>query len=806
MNCVGARPCLAPVDRDPSKIYRCMLQSTGHKGNGGDTVSLDSGSELDAQADAATLPLGSVLAERYRITGLIGKGGMGVVYRGEHVHTERQVAIKMLLSGVTSDSHAFRRFYQEAKSASLLVHPNIVSIMDFDVDKTSNQAYLVMDYLDGDSIENIVDASGPMSPERFFRVFMQACRAMGFAHKHGIIHRDIKPSNLMLINRAEEEDVLVVVDFGLVKMLSMSGDSAANQKLTTTNMLVGSPLYMSPEQCRGLSVIDHRSDIYSLGCVMYKCLTGMLPLIGDSALDTLYKHVSATPAPFAETNPQVSVPPALERVVMKALSKDMEQRQQSMSQLAQEIAESLNLAPRSNSTDSTTDALKSLSSKAAPTNATACGGTSLSGTNLSDCSESGFSYDAPTVIQKSPGEGPFATSHAPSLTQPSSGPANDAPTVIHRALTEVPASNASADSFSQVASQGLSAAAPAQRFNVSRSYSGPAVEEAGLHADHSGNRHRQLLTMILSVLLIAGLGIAAICALLVSRTENHTSMKPSTEAAQSTIVAASSPSPAKGGMTAVPVNRISSLASSGGGHAAVKPLKKVKPHIDKSAQVKEMAEQADMLRNEADLQYEADNWSNSLDKYKAYLRLEEKILGKRNDSAHLLILCRIAVCADKSGNVEDAVTYMNRIGDEFYRNCDEIKNDANLMWQLAAICRSQHNLQLCEDLQEKSIDAARASHESLPNLVDRILQLAETYAIEGKNEESLETFRTAMQESQSNPTLRQQVVVNYHQFLVQTGRVLLAKFIEKRFRFLVQYEGASPPANISRRAWPKRRN
>jgi serine/threonine protein kinase len=180
----------------------------------------------------------------------------------------------------------------------------------------------------------------------------QACRALAYAHKNGVVHRDIKLSNMMLTERGGERDVLVLVDFGLIKVVTDQIAERQSQEvpdeapsgdhpgLTQANTVVGSPLFMSPEQIRGLRV-DHRSDIYSLGCVMYNCLTGRVPFEGSETHQTFYKHIYENPAPFSQINPQNKVPEALEAVVMRALAKDPDERYQDVQQLADDISRAL---------------------------------------------------------------------------------------------------------------------------------------------------------------------------------------------------------------------------------------------------------------------------------------------------------------------------------------------------------------------------------------------------------------------------------------------------------------------------------
>jgi eukaryotic-like serine/threonine-protein kinase len=261
---------------------------------------------------------------------VVGQGGMGTVFKAEHVNMGKTMALKMLAMA-NPDEDSFRKFRLEAKLASQLSHPNIVNITDFDIDK--DRPFIVMDYLKGRSLDRIVETEGILAPDRFVNVMTQACRALGYAHKSGLIHRDVKLSNMMLTERGGEKDVLIIVDFGLVTVLT---DENAMRDGPNTST-VGSPYYMSPEQCQGQK-IDPRSDIYSLGCVMYRCLTGVVPFPGTNVRETFRMHVLEPPKPFSEVNSSNKIPPQLEKVVIKALSKNPDDRQKDMQQLADEIS------------------------------------------------------------------------------------------------------------------------------------------------------------------------------------------------------------------------------------------------------------------------------------------------------------------------------------------------------------------------------------------------------------------------------------------------------------------------------------
>ena len=275
---------------------------------------------------------GQIFEGRFQILSVIGKGGAGTVYKAKHTHMDKIVAIKTLISSVGwDDNETFLRFEKESKAASALGHPNIISILDFGR-SVDGHAYLVMEYLGSNSLDDVLKQQRRLDTERFYRIFSQICDGLQHAHKKGIVHRDIKPSNIMLMDTDEATDVVKIVDFGLAKLTARDEDI----HLTKTGAIMGTPLYMSPEQCRGLE-LDHRSDIYSLGCVMYKSLTGRLPVIGATPLDTLFKHTTENPPSFGFAAPELTLPSQLEQAILRSLSKNPDDRQQSMAELRKEI-------------------------------------------------------------------------------------------------------------------------------------------------------------------------------------------------------------------------------------------------------------------------------------------------------------------------------------------------------------------------------------------------------------------------------------------------------------------------------------
>ncbi len=277
--------------------------------------------------------IGTIFAERYQISDVIGRGGMSVVYSARHTYMNNEVAIKILNQQLTSDPVSLERFRQEAEALSKLKHKNIVQVMDFGVSSTG-QAFLIMDFLRGESLEDFLENHGGMPINRAIHIFSQACDGFAQAHAIGIIHRDIKPSNIVVVQEAGEVDVVKIVDFGIAKLADQSGKTS--QQLTQAGEVFGSPLYMSPEQCKGLP-LDARSDIYSLGCVMYELFTELPPLIGDSSFDTMNKHVQEMPLSLRGVAPNLEIPVLIDKLVLKALRKEPEKRQQSMQDLKAEL-------------------------------------------------------------------------------------------------------------------------------------------------------------------------------------------------------------------------------------------------------------------------------------------------------------------------------------------------------------------------------------------------------------------------------------------------------------------------------------
>jgi serine/threonine protein kinase len=275
--------------------------------------------------------IGTVLVDRYEIIEVIGEGGMGIVYKAKHALMDRIVAIKMLHEDYAGNANALKRFEQEAKAVSSLNHPNILGVYDFGTNE-KGQPFLVTEFLTGESLESILASKGKLPQQVAVPIFVQACVGLHHAHHHGVIHRDLKPSNIMLIDYEGQNSFVKVLDFGIAKVLGGDDLKMNTPELTRTGEIFGSPLYMSPEQCKALP-LDARSDIYSLGCLMYRTLTGECAINGNNLLEVLYKQVNEQPAAFDATLREEQTYVNIEKVIFKAMAKELVDRYQSMNQL-----------------------------------------------------------------------------------------------------------------------------------------------------------------------------------------------------------------------------------------------------------------------------------------------------------------------------------------------------------------------------------------------------------------------------------------------------------------------------------------
>jgi serine/threonine-protein kinase len=293
-------------------------------------------------ADRNADPLvGTELDGRYRILRVIGEGGMGIVYEGEHVLIERRVAIKVLREDFCKRADVVERFRREAKSASKIGHPNIVDVLDFG-ETPGGASYFVMEMLHGEDLADVLAKQGALPPARAALIVYQCCHALAVAHDKGIVHRDLKPENIFLIERDGSPDFVKVVDFGVAKMSEQEVSSP--RRLTRSGMIFGTPEYMSPEQAAGHAP-DHRVDVYALGVTLYELLTGRVPFQGESFMSVLSKHARKQVPALRDVNPRVNVSVQLENAVFRALRKDRRLRFQHMRDMAAALAQSPEMPP-----------------------------------------------------------------------------------------------------------------------------------------------------------------------------------------------------------------------------------------------------------------------------------------------------------------------------------------------------------------------------------------------------------------------------------------------------------------------------
>lgn len=273
------------------------------------------------------------LDDCYEIIAVVGKGGMGSVYKVYQKGIDRTLAIKILQPSLAADPVALKRFEQEVDSASKLSHPNLAAVYGHGKTK-SGAPYLVMDYLDGESLSSFLKRIGTVDPKRALAIFAQIASALAHAHENSVIHRDIKPTNIIITVTADGVDKAHIVDFGIAKVMPTA--NRETHDLTETGEVFGSPHYMSPEQCLGF-MLDERSDVYSFGCLMYEVLTGEPPFGGANPIQVVVKHINEEAPQFADEFRRDTTAIRLEDVVMKCLEKDKSQRYQSVNELIKDL-------------------------------------------------------------------------------------------------------------------------------------------------------------------------------------------------------------------------------------------------------------------------------------------------------------------------------------------------------------------------------------------------------------------------------------------------------------------------------------
>ncbi|WP_437307629.1 serine/threonine protein kinase [Sorangium sp. So ce388] len=282
--------------------------------------------------------LGKVLNGKFKILSMLATGGMGTIYRGEQIPLGRPVAIKVLIPNQASrqlDPNFHKRFFLEASILARLQHPNIVTVFDYGKIEADDQErfFMAMEFLEGETLFRRVRRQGRLPPPEAMRIARQIARGLREAHKHGVVHRDLKPSNIMLVSNEDSEEAVKILDFGLVKQL---GDDS--EELTQQGAFLGSPRFMSPEQISH-GKVDLRTDIYSLGVILYQMLCGKVPFESEKSIQILMAHLQQPVPRMKERNPDVDIPEPLEALVMRCLAKDPDGRPATMDALIQGLGE-----------------------------------------------------------------------------------------------------------------------------------------------------------------------------------------------------------------------------------------------------------------------------------------------------------------------------------------------------------------------------------------------------------------------------------------------------------------------------------
>ncbi|MBI5477650.1 MAG: protein kinase, partial [Deltaproteobacteria bacterium] len=281
--------------------------------------------------------VGATLGGTYRLDRLIAQGGMGAIYQATHLRVPRQFAVKLLNPQIVGEREVFERFQREAEIASALGHDNIVQVFDFNY-SDDGVPYMVLELLVGEDLSQRIARRTRLGLREVCSVVEQTCSALEAAHAQNIVHRDLKPQNIYLCKHGHKDDVIKVLDFGISKILHAPGAK------TQTGAIFGTPHYMAPEQAEGRqSEIDHRTDIFSLGAILYECITGQLAFDAPSMIGAIYKVCHVEPEPMAKYAPET--PPAVEQVVRRALAKNKEQRYQNVTGLGVDFLRACNMPP-----------------------------------------------------------------------------------------------------------------------------------------------------------------------------------------------------------------------------------------------------------------------------------------------------------------------------------------------------------------------------------------------------------------------------------------------------------------------------
>jgi serine/threonine-protein kinase len=289
--------------------------------------------------------IGTVIAGKYELIRVLGTGGMGAVYEGRNASTLKRVAVKILYEELGRDEGVVKRFFREAQASSIIESDYIVTIYDSGTDTTLRFPYMVMEMLQGEDLEQVVARLGPLDPLVVAKMMLQTTMGLGKAHDNGITHRDIKPANLYLTTREDGDCILKILDFGIAKIRAEKFSDQSSAGLTATGSVLGTPLYMSPEQARGLSTVDARSDVWSLGVVMFELLSGRVPYTEAGTLGDLIVAIVTADLPLLQDRAPW-VPPELAEITHRAMSRDLEKRFKSATEMRDALAALVPDGPR----------------------------------------------------------------------------------------------------------------------------------------------------------------------------------------------------------------------------------------------------------------------------------------------------------------------------------------------------------------------------------------------------------------------------------------------------------------------------
>jgi hypothetical protein len=352
---------------------------------------------------AHELQPGMIIRNKYQIIDRIGIGGMGLVYRGRHLTFNELCAIKIVNDDIAGNASFLQRFQTEAMVTRKLRHPNAVRVDDFDYTE-DGRPFIVMELVEGKNVSEILQAEGALAVPRAIRIARQVGQAIGVAHRLGIVHRDLKPGNIILTKDEQGQETAKVLDFGIAKLREAAGGD--RPEMTMTGMVVGTPLYMSPEQFLGKKAggeVDGRTDIYSLGVVLYQMITAQLPFEAETPYALMLQHLQSSARPPHEVKPELKIPSALSQVILKAMEKSREQRFQT----AEEFVAALDQVTAGGVGDAAAGAATARSAmQAAPASTSSIGGAATPVSTIAAPSSAEVTAGAPAsvaaIVQSAP--------------------------------------------------------------------------------------------------------------------------------------------------------------------------------------------------------------------------------------------------------------------------------------------------------------------------------------------------------------------------------------------------------------------